>query len=238
MPTPNAWWLCVVGICERAAILTAGLPNCIDVVYCAEFSRHRGCRYRLLTAAIHDDAMHYPDFETFAQLAAGVHLVPVYRRLVSDSLTPVSAFHKIDAGASACLFESVVGGEKVGRYSFLAAEPFQEIEARGNRVIVAADRSATSEDVRQPTDPLEELRQRVEAIARGPPARVAAVRQRRGRLRRLRRRPLRRAPAQRARTTIADCPTWRSPSTTNGRVRQRHQDDRRRGDGPARSAAI
>ncbi len=41
-------------------------------------------------------------------------LVPVYRRLVCDSLTPVSAFHKIDSGRCACLFESVVGGEKVG----------------------------------------------------------------------------------------------------------------------------
>ena len=61
-------------------------------------------------------------------------LVPVYRRLVCDSLTPVSAFHKIDSGRCACLFESVVGGEKVGRYSFLAADPFFEIEAYGSRV--------------------------------------------------------------------------------------------------------
>ena len=60
--------------------------------------------------------------------------MPVYRRLVSDSLTPVSAFHKIDAGGCACLFESVIGGEKVGRYSFLATDPFMEIEAYGNRV--------------------------------------------------------------------------------------------------------
>src|SRR5271169_2163114 len=80
--------------------------------------------------------MHYPDFATFSRLAAGVHLVPVYRRLIGDSLTPVSAFHKLDAGSSACLFESVVGGEKVGRYSFLTAEPFLEIEAWGNLVVV------------------------------------------------------------------------------------------------------
>ncbi len=74
-------------------------------------------------------AVYYPDFETFQGLAAGAPLVPVYRRLVSDSLTPVTAFHKLDAGRCACLFESVVGGEKVGRYSFLATEPFFEIEA-------------------------------------------------------------------------------------------------------------
>ena len=76
-------------------------------------------------------AVHCPDFEAFRKLANDGKLVPVYRRLVCDSLTPVSAFHKIDSGRCACLFESVVGGEKVGRYSFLAADPFFEIEAYG-----------------------------------------------------------------------------------------------------------
>jgi anthranilate synthase component 1 len=77
---------------------------------------------------------HYPDFATFSQLAVAADYVPVYRRLLSDVLTPVSAFHKIDDGGAACLFESVIGGEKVGRYSFLAAEPFMVLEARGNQV--------------------------------------------------------------------------------------------------------
>lgn len=79
---------------------------------------------------------HYPNFETFSQLASTADYVPVYRRVLSDVLTPVSAFHKLDDGGSACLFESVVGGEKVGRYSFLAAEPFKLIEARGQTLTV------------------------------------------------------------------------------------------------------
>jgi anthranilate synthase component 1 len=79
---------------------------------------------------------HYPDFATFSQLAANSDYVPVFRRVLSDVLTPVSAFHKIDDGGPACLFESVIGGEKVGRYSFLAAEPFMVLEARGNHVDV------------------------------------------------------------------------------------------------------
>ena len=86
-------------------------------------------------------------------------LVPVYRRLLSDALTPVSAFHKIDAGGCACLFESVIGGEKVGRYSFLAAEPFLQIEARGNaghdHVSAGGKRSSSTA-----ADPLDELQQR------------------------------------------------------------------------------
>ena len=62
-----------------------------------------------------------PSFERFSELAANHDLVPVYRRFLSDSLTPVTAFQLLDDGHSAaCLFESVIGGEKVGRYSFIA----------------------------------------------------------------------------------------------------------------------
>jgi anthranilate synthase component 1 len=117
------------------------------------------------------DAPHYPDFNTFARLAEGAHLVPVYRRLLSDALTPVSAFHKLDAGRCACLFESVVGGEKVGRYSFLATEPFFEIEAYGDRVTTSAYSGVSAGGTPtlvtksfQCANPLDELRQRVEAI--------------------------------------------------------------------------
>ncbi|GIW97620.1 MAG: hypothetical protein KatS3mg111_0953 [Pirellulaceae bacterium] len=67
---------------------------------------------------------HLPSFSRFAELARDHDLVPLYRRLLSDSLTPVSAFRLLDDGeSSACLFESVIGGEKVGRYSFIALHP-------------------------------------------------------------------------------------------------------------------
>ena len=116
-------------------------------------------------------APHYPDIETFQALAANAKLVPVYRRLVCDALTPVTAFHKIDAGRCACLFESVIGGEKVGRYSFLAAEPFFEIEAYGRRVTTnaysAVSAGGTPTLVTRQFDcenPLDELRRQVESI--------------------------------------------------------------------------
>jgi anthranilate synthase component 1 len=105
---------------------------------------------------------HYPDFATFSRLASDAHLVPVYRRLIADSLTPVSAFHLLDAGACACLFESVVGGEKVGRYSFLAADPFLQIEACGGRVTVT-DGGQTREF--DSPDPLAELKRHAERFA-------------------------------------------------------------------------
>ncbi|MBN1853869.1 MAG: anthranilate synthase component I [Pirellulales bacterium] len=112
---------------------------------------------------------HLPDFTAFRQLASRADFVPVYRRLVSDSLTPVAAFHKLDTGASACLFESVIGGEKVGRYSFLTAEPFLLLEAFGNVIHTSRydpnDKQAVPDiDRIRVNNPLDELRQRVQSI--------------------------------------------------------------------------
>jgi anthranilate synthase component 1 len=104
---------------------------------------------------------HFPDFATYSTLAATANYVPVYRRVLSDVLTPVSAFHKIDDGGSACLFESVIGGEKVGRFSFLAAEPFLSLEAYGEKVSITKD-GATEELTS--SNPLDELRRRVHEI--------------------------------------------------------------------------
>src|SRR5436190_9170367 len=104
---------------------------------------------------------HYPDFATFSQLAAEADYVPVYRRVLSDVLTPVSGFHKIDDGGCACLFESVIGGEKVGRYSFLAAEPFMVLEASGEEVSISRGGETQR---RQAKNPLDVLRDEVQAV--------------------------------------------------------------------------
>jgi len=102
-----------------------------------------------------------PDIETFRRLAQNHQIVPVCRLLVSDSLTPVTAFHKIDSGGSACLFESVVGGEKVGRYSFLAVDPFLQLTACGKTVTILAGQESQQFDC---DDPLEELRVRLQSV--------------------------------------------------------------------------
>jgi anthranilate synthase component 1 len=63
----------------------------------------------------------FPSFDLYRDLSGRFDIVPVYRRLLSDHLTPVSAFRLLDDGtSSAGLFESVIGGEKIGRYSFIA----------------------------------------------------------------------------------------------------------------------
>ena len=92
-----------------------------------------------------------PSLEQFVDLVDGVDYVPVYRRLMSDSLTPVQAFRKLDVSSAACLFESVIGGEKVGRYSFLASDPFLLLSAYGEQVTISRsenrDNSTTEEPV-------------------------------------------------------------------------------------------
>jgi anthranilate synthase component 1 len=64
-----------------------------------------------------------PDFDAFRELAKQGNLVPVFREILADLETPVSAFLKIDRGGDAFLLESVEGGEKWARYSFLGSMP-------------------------------------------------------------------------------------------------------------------
>jgi len=102
---------------------------------------------------------HKPDFPSFQALASEANLVPVYRQLTSDTLTPVEAFCKLQWGDFSFLFESVVGGERIGRYSFVGADPFLHIEAFGKEVVIREDgneRRFTADD------PLHELSQLLE----------------------------------------------------------------------------
>src|SRR6187431_2081546 len=79
---------------------------------------------------------HHPDLSQVSALAKGCSLVPVYRQLVSDSLTPVSAYCCLQPAENSFLFESVIGGERIGRYSFLGADPRWIMEAYGREVVV------------------------------------------------------------------------------------------------------
>ena len=82
-----------------------------------------------------------PSYEEFARrLDSSASCIPVYRQLTGDGLTPVSAFRRIERTAPSFLFESVIGGEKVGRFSFLGTEPFLRFEARGREVTHRRDR--------------------------------------------------------------------------------------------------
>jgi anthranilate synthase component I len=78
--------------------------------------------------------MIFPDFSRFSALAQQGNFVPVYQEWVADLDTPVSAWYKVCAGQPySFLLESVEGGEKLGRYSFLGCNPQWILEARGDR---------------------------------------------------------------------------------------------------------
>lgn len=77
---------------------------------------------------------YFPSFPEFVELARQANLVPVYRQLIGDTLTPVSAFCKIQDGEWSFLFESVIGGERMGRYSFAGSAPFLRFQAFGSSV--------------------------------------------------------------------------------------------------------
>jgi anthranilate synthase component I len=79
-----------------------------------------------------------PGPEGFRDLAAKHRIVPVWRELVADTITPVAAFLQIvgDEGQSGFLLESVEGGERWGRYSFVGRNPLATVTAQHGAVTV------------------------------------------------------------------------------------------------------
>jgi anthranilate synthase component 1 len=77
-----------------------------------------------------------PEASTFRALAAQHRIVPVWREMVADTITPVAAFLQIvgDGDTPGFLLESVEGGERWGRYSFVGRNPLATLVARGSRV--------------------------------------------------------------------------------------------------------
>jgi anthranilate synthase component 1 len=87
--------------------------------------------------------MHSPTLEEFRQLAAQGNLIPVTRRLLADVETPLSAYRKIRGPGESFLFESVEGGEHLGRYSFVGCNPKAVIVQKGGRVEVIENGKVT-----------------------------------------------------------------------------------------------
>src|SRR5439155_15382257 len=101
--------------------------------------------------------MYSPTFEDFKKLASQGNLIPVTRRLLADIETPLSAYRKIRGQGESFLFESVEGGEHIGRYSFVGCNPRAVIRQQGSRVEVlesgkptgrfTVDRKVSGDDV-------------------------------------------------------------------------------------------
>src|SRR5437762_2528266 len=83
--------------------------------------------------------MYSPSLEEFEDLAKKGNLIPVTRRLLGDFETPLSAYRKIRGQGESFLFESVEGGEHLGRYSFVGCNPRSVIRQVGSRIEVLAN---------------------------------------------------------------------------------------------------
>jgi anthranilate synthase component 1 len=100
--------------------------------------------------------MYYPGLDEFRDLTQQGNLIPVYREILADMETPVSAFRKIDDKQTAFLLESIAGGEKWARYSFLGSGSCKIFRCRGPQWEVLDDGKII--DQGQSDHPLEILR--------------------------------------------------------------------------------
>ncbi len=74
---------------------------------------------------------YYPTLKEVMKRKGEGNLVPIYREIVADLETPVSAFLKINRGGYSFLLESVEGGQKLARYSFIGTEPYRVLITKG-----------------------------------------------------------------------------------------------------------
>jgi len=107
-----------------------------------------------------------PTREEFRRLAADGNLVPVYAEVAADLDTPLSAFLRLRPGPYAFLLESVEGGEKWARYSFLSSDPSMVFTAKGRRLSVRhADGRVEKLEAETPFAALRQLLSRFQPVA-------------------------------------------------------------------------
>ena len=100
--------------------------------------------------------LYYPERKNFLKLAKKGLIIPVYREILADMETPVSAFRKLNKGSKhSFLLESVEGGENIGRYSFLGVDPLITFQSKGNKYKIISDGRKKEGST---NDPLNELK--------------------------------------------------------------------------------
>lgn len=113
---------------------------------------------------------HTPDFDEFVSLLERGNTVPIYREILADMETPVSAFLKIDDGGDAFLLESVEQAERWGRYSFLGVQPRLVLTSKGGAVTLASGGQVLAHV--EADDPLDEVQR---LLAKYRPVAVAGL---------------------------------------------------------------
>ena len=104
--------------------------------------------------------MYKPTKEEFIKLAQEGNLIPIYKEVVADLETPASTFMKIDDGDYSYLLESVEGGEKIARYSFLGSNPSLVFKSKGKEIEII--RNSKEFKFTTETNPLQEIKKVLE----------------------------------------------------------------------------
>ncbi|MDD5773053.1 MAG: anthranilate synthase component I [bacterium] len=107
--------------------------------------------------------MYYPSFEEFREKTKEGNLIPVYKEILADLETPVSAFLKIDKPSRpggtkySFLLESVEGGETIGRFSFLGSNPSVIIRSKGRKIEIIRNGVTETKEFIDPLFGLKEI---------------------------------------------------------------------------------
>ena len=101
--------------------------------------------------------MYHPSLDLFREQCRQGNLIPIYREILADMETPVSAFLKIDDGRYSFLLESVEGGENWARYSFLGSGPTEIFRCKGRCVEIIGAGGVQTIETDDPLTPLRSM---------------------------------------------------------------------------------
>jgi anthranilate synthase component 1 len=101
--------------------------------------------------------MYFPELESFHRMARDYNLIPVTRTLLADTETPIRVFQHFSEDEHAFLLESVEGGAKWARYSFIGTDPFLIVRGKAGRIEVERKGGGIEHYGEQPVDFLRNL---------------------------------------------------------------------------------
>jgi anthranilate synthase component I len=112
-----------------------------------------------------------PDRKKFREKAAQGNLIPVWKEILADQETPVSAYERVrsflrekDHASHTWMLESVEGGEHIGRYSFIGGNPRAIIRAKGLSTVITEEEETTEVNNADPLDTLKETMNRYKPV--------------------------------------------------------------------------
>jgi len=108
---------------------------------------------------------YYPNLEEFKGKSKEGNLIPVYREILADVETPVSAFKKIGNKPNSYLFESVEGGEKWARYSFLGSSPSLIFKAKGKEINLQEGKNRKTFQSEKPLKELKKIMRKFKPVS-------------------------------------------------------------------------